>query len=147
MARGLQRFELLDPRIVHELATAPSDRLRRIAVAAAEVAVDRTAGSSPLLAKAVAELRRGVLDIESRDAVTRLANELDDRYLELHVAEEDSGDVSPRQEVAFARARAAAAVAYAYDPDPALAAGETVYEAVAATGDAAGMLDIVTATQ
>ena len=146
MARGLQRFELLDPRIVNELATAPPDRLRRIAIAAAEVAVDRTTASSPVLAKAVAELRRGVLDVKSRDAVTRLANELDERYLELHAAK-DSGDVSPRQEVAFGRARAAAAVAFAYDPDPAVAAGEAVYEAVAATGDVMGMLDTVTATQ
>ena len=143
---AMQRFMTLDRRIIAELSTASPERLRRIAIAAAAAAVDRAPDSPLLLTLAVADLRRGALDAPSRDAVMKLAAELDDLYLDLH-DDEKPGGATAGWEAAFVTARAAAAVAHAYDPDPAVASREAVYESFAVIGDPAVVLEIVTATR
>jgi len=75
---------------------------------------------------AVAELRSGRLDPATASVVTALAVQLDQRYFEL-VDQEAPGELD-----AFHVARAASALAFAFSPDPESAAGESVYEAVAA---------------
>ena len=146
MAPSRQRWESLDPRIVAELTRATHDRLKRIAVAAAAVAVDRTKGCPAVLRNAVAELQLGEHVDTSKEAVAALAAELDDQYLDLQ-DDEKPGGRSPGWEEAFNLARAAAAVAYAYDADPVVAAGEAVYEGLAAIDDVTVMLETVTTTR
>jgi hypothetical protein len=127
------------------LHDAPPDRLRRIAIAAATLAVDHVSDAPHALGQAVAELQVGTISPTTAQVVADLAERLDDRYLVMH-DDQEPGGLSAGWELAFQVARAAAAVTSAYDPDPIVAAREGVYEALAAVGDDALVVETVIAT-
>ena len=80
---------------------------------------------------------RRVGDAGARAAVERLTSELDE--LAWNIQEQLDEGVASEDEyaAAFERARAAMAVWFALDPRPRVAAEETIYEAIAAIGEAA----------
>ena len=116
------------------VADAPSDRCRRIAVAAAERALDAWPGHPPTLDASLAQALLGPVAEGLRAEVQGIAEELDARYLDLYDEEKPSGR-TPGWETAFRRARAAAAVVSALDDDARLAASGALYEASYALDD------------
>jgi hypothetical protein len=78
--------------------------------------------------------------------VASLAEELDERYLDLH-DEDKPGGRSPGWREAFRLARAASALAFAFSPDAETAATESIYEAIHALDqDADAVLTVVKGT-
>jgi len=118
---------------------ADEEQLRRISAAVACAAVKRAGLSHPVITEALQHLRASTQphpDLQAR--VQSLAEQLDADYLEIQQPSddrEDAGKTDPVVIAAFARARAATAVAAALGDVASIAAAETAYEAVAATGD------------
>ena len=111
------------PAVQDAVSGLPPERCRRVALAAAKRAVDAWADHPAALDAALVGASPGL-----RAEVQRLAEDLDDRYLDLHDDEKPGGQ-SPGWEAAFRRARTAAAVVSALDPDPNKAACGALYEA------------------
>lgn len=101
----------------------PPERCRRIAVAAASRALDAWADHPAALDAVLVSASPGL-----RAEVGRIADDLDDRYLDLHDDEKPGGQ-TPGWEALFRQARTAAAVVSVLDPDPHKAACAALYEA------------------
>lgn len=115
-----------------ELEHRPSTELKKVAAAAALLAVDRTNLVDPRLNGALAALRRGTPgDPNDSSAVTHVTEELDE--VAWDVQERVDEGALPQQAYleAFRRARASASVSFALDSN----ALEAVYEAQAAVSD------------
>jgi hypothetical protein len=130
---------MLDPvhdRRVVEAAVEelPPDRCRRVAVAAARRALDGWPERPAVLDATLREALAGPVSAALRAEVLGIADELDDRYLDLY-DEAKPGGRTPGWEAVFSRARAAAATACAIDEDPRRAASGALYEASYAIGE------------
>ena len=110
------------------LADLTYDRCRRIAVAAAGRALAAWPGHPTALAAVLDQALLGPMDDGVIAEVAGIAEDLDDRYLDLYDDEKPDGR-TPGWEEAFRRARAAAAVVSALDADARRAASGAIYEA------------------
>lgn len=120
---------------------APDDRLRRVAVAAAGFAIDAVPSVPDELRAALAEIRAGRFEPSTRKRVEAMAEELDDRYLDMHDDEGHPESYDPAWPEAWYPARAAAALRAAYLEDTVQAACEAVYEALYATTSVGSALE------
>jgi hypothetical protein len=137
--------------VARDLVTAlerAGDRQRRdVAEAVSSWVVQRAGLADPRVDVAQAALReQRVGEGPERDAMRRLAEQLDGEAWDAR-ERSDAGPYPPQRYLdLFARARAASSVWNALDPDPLVAALEAVYEAQAATGDLEEVRRLVTAT-
>jgi len=127
----MDRLRSIAPDLVSRLSTASDAQRQRVALAVARWVTTRVE-SIPL------EVIAG-LDGVPPSSLNETVERLDDEYLSLQ-AKEEAGECSDDEVVAaFARARAASSLVYAIVGDPA----ESIYEAVVATEDLAGVRQIV----
>jgi hypothetical protein len=140
------RLSTIAEDLAEQLSRQPAGRLRRVAAAAAGLAVERTQLLDPRLDVALAAVRgHDPAAVADRSQVLALAEELDDHAWEAQ--EQAEAGLLPEQAyvVAFALARAAATVGCALEPDALKAALESVYEAQAAVDDLAAIRGAVAA--
>jgi hypothetical protein len=137
---------LLPPAVQRELAGAGPDRLRRIAVACAALAIQRTGVREPVFDRAVEQMRTGALNAETARAVRDLAKRLDEAYLDLQ-DDEKPGGRADGWEHAFEVARAAASLSFALASDHPSAV-DAIYEALSALrpADEPLLIEIVATT-
>ena len=126
------------------LEAQPAETLRKVAVAVALLAVERTQLADSRLEGALQSLTNTTaVPPELRSAVQQATDELDEIAWEAQdKADEGLLDQQDYQQ-AFRRARAAACVGFALEPDAIHAALESVYEAQAATGDLSVVREVV----
>jgi hypothetical protein len=124
-----------------ELRGARDDRLRRVAVAAAAFAICAVPSIPDELRAALTEVQAGTFDSSTRARVEAVAEELDERYLDMHDDEGHPESYDPAWPAAWYSARAAAALRAAYLEDTLQAACEAVYEALYATTSVGSALE------
>ena len=135
------RLGLVAPEVLAGLSTIPEDRLRPIALATSEWALEQSDLSSPTVDAALSALREGRIGTSpERDALSALVDELDEIAWDIQDATELGDATESSYGEAFARARAASAVLSALDADPFRAAADSLYETQAAVGDLRGLL-------
>jgi len=130
------RLSTIAEDLAERLSRQSAGRLRRVAAAAAGLAVERTELADPRLDAALAAIRDcDPAAVAELSQVLALTEELDE--IAWDAQEQAEAGVLPEQAylAAFARARAAASVGFALGPDALHAALESVYEAQAAVGD------------
>jgi len=123
------RFGLLPEGVQIELARANPERLRRIAVACASLALKEARLQDATFDRAIDQLRLGEVDSDRAVEVKERAEQLDDQYFAM-VDEAKPGGRTSGWEVAFRTARAAASVEAAFLLDARAAAINAAYEAV-----------------
>lgn len=130
------RLSTIASDLAEDLERRPSTQLRKVATAAALLAVDRTKLVDPRLDAALAAMREGAAgNGAERSAASSVTEELDETAWDIQ-EKVDAGTQSQQAYLeAFRRARAAASVYFALDSNPLDAAREAVYEAEAAVGD------------
>jgi hypothetical protein len=130
------RLSTVAVNLVERLSQQPPGRLRRVAAAVANLAVERTQLADPRVDAALAAVRGDVpATMPELSQVLALTEELDE--IAWDTQDKVEAGVLPQQAYrdAFARARAAASVGFALEPDALHAALESVYEAQAAVAD------------
>lgn len=133
------RLATVAPDLVGALERQTDQRQRKVATAVSSWIVDRVGLVDPRVDAALAGLRDQRFDsTPERDALQKLAEELDERAWDIQDRVEEGLAPQERYFAAFALARAANAVWFALDRDAGEAVLEAVYEAQAATGDLAG---------
>lgn len=133
----MTRLRTVAPEMLDKLKQATADEQREAACIACEAAVSHAGVQHPVVAEALATLRRGApLEEAQRAELQSLAADLDRQYFELQESEE-VGHNEERQDVLkyFSRARAVASLLAAFDVDPFVASAESIYEAAAAFDD------------
>lgn len=138
------RLSSIAPDLVAVIEQQQSEELRRVAVEAAKLAIERTNLSEPQVDAALSALYEGRLGFTpERSAVQYLADELD--KIAWDAQEKMEAGIVSRQvySTAFRRARAAASVGFALDSNALTAALESVYEAQAAVADLDAMRIVV----
>ena len=129
------RLATIEARLSDDLTRRTPSQLRRIAAAAALLAIGRTGLSDPRLNDALFLLRSGNSGKDEQWVVDRLTEELDEKAWDTQ-DQADAGNVSKQVHLEmFSRARAAASVGFALGGNPLESALEAVYEAYAAIGD------------
>jgi hypothetical protein len=121
--------------LAERLSHQPARRLRQVAVAAADLAVERTQLVDPRADAGLAAVRdEAPAAIAECSLVLSLTEELDE--VAWNTRDQVEAGMLPEQAylAAFARARAAASVGFALEPDALHAALDSVYEAQAAVG-------------
>jgi len=141
------RLETLAPGLVATLRNSSSAIQRAASLAACECAVRQLQIDHPLVLAAIDELRAtGMLSTAERAKVDKLAAQLDDTYLAMQEAEEQSLLANGQHTRVFRQARAVASVAFAGDQDSLYGALEGIYEAIVAARDKDEIISIVRAT-
>jgi len=150
----MARMETLDPEIVRRLSRADETRLRRVAIAVSEFALERANLQSPLAREALDSLRKtGAVSPKVREDLRTLTDSLDDQYFKLHEAADDTDRAAVARGVGregapwilmFYKARAANAAFFACERDPLVAALESAYEANATLSDEKASVGIAT---
>ncbi len=129
------RLATVEASLSDDLTRRTPRQLRRIAAAAALLAIRRTGLSDPRLNDALFLLHSGNSGEDEQWVVDRLTEELDEKACDIQ-EQADAGNVSQQAYLEmFSRARAAAAVGFALGGNPLESALEAVYEAHAAIGD------------
>lgn len=138
------RLQVTEPGLLKLLLPESGDRLRKVAIAVSELALDASGLHSPLVAQAIGELSEGKpIQPALRAELQHLVDELDEEYFKLK-EEAESADSEPSLRdddptapwrVMFHKARAAAAVLFACEDDPLFAAAEATDEARVAVHD------------
>lgn len=132
----MERLGAISPELVDKLRRVPRARQRAVALLACEFAIGRTSVTHPLVEEVLQQLRAGELpDAVKRAEVEQLTGQLDEKYLDLQEAAEESGVGADDYLRVFAQARAIAALSFAGNPNTFEASTEAIYEAAAAAGD------------
>lgn len=140
----MERLSMVAPDLATRIqGSGDEQRLRIAASAAAEIVVERAAVGHDGVLRALEMLRHGSTDVELREALQSLAQELDARYWDLHDAHEAGKGSKEEYMAAFAQARAVSAVVCALDPDFVMAALEACYEAHSAFSDGSNVVATV----
>ncbi|MDO3617321.1 hypothetical protein Q3O97_15830 [Ralstonia pseudosolanacearum] len=138
------RLETIALHVAEQIRTASPEQQHAAAVLACRLALEATSFNEALTSQALLALveHRALPDGQAVK-LSKLAQELDDRYFDL----QDLADSGPEQQQQalrfFGQARAVSALLLAHGPDPLEAAMEAVYEATATMDDPATILDSV----
>jgi hypothetical protein len=136
----MNRLETLAPELVRRLKEASPAKQRAAAIAASEFAVE----SLQLRNSAVDDARKtlratGALSVTEQEGLAALASTLDNEYLSLQEADEQSRQAGEALRK-FSEARVVSAVLFASKADPFEASTEAIYEAVTALDDQQALL-------
>jgi len=132
----MSALDSVAPDIAKAIASADGTVCRRVAVRAAEFALDRSGLQDPRAVDGLNAIRDGrVGPTPERSAVEALAASLDERQLDIQDLVDAGAAMQAEYVAAFTRARAASAIFFAGELDSRNAALEAVYEASAVVDD------------
>ena len=132
----MSRLPTIAADLAEQLNNCSANQLRKVASAAALLAVDRTNLVDPRLDGALATIRDSARGDRSECSnALRVTEELDERAWDIREKVDDGTLPKHACLEAFRKARAAASVGFALEPNPLQAALEAVHEARAAAAD------------